>query len=553
MTPTKQINIQRALTLTGAFNFLYSCAKSCLLPFLTLYFRQLGLTPEMTGIIMGTKHLISLVWCPLASLMANFYNKRRAVVNGSLACSAAVALVLLLFPPIDLHANISLCNASNPRSAPTSMESQPQINSPTVCQPVVTVPANTSQLPQNSTAESKTSSSAVLHTTTLTLGRNKRSEIKLEQEQHIEELEFLGSLKVMDTQHQLFFLVLIAVSVWELVAAPLQWTADDGLYDYLDFADASDHYSGTGVWRLVGAACGVGGAGLLVSQLNCFIFGQTSRSAVHFLCYAGLSVLALPIASFLPIYVNKQQARANRLLKAVQLVRGSQRALLCAVTALLVGMALATVDNFLLWHMQDHNSTELHMGVCLGIACLSQAAFPLLAARLSRLLISDRVLTLATTTLALQFFYYSFLWGAWAVLPAQLFSCLSCGAFWWAVRVQGDNVATPGTERSVKRVYDALIFDLGRAMGSFAGGFVVHSCGLAWLFRAVAMVLMVWCVCLPLLQWNAPRQQRINYSRLLTADTSEASDSESEQERDWLNKAMQDNGRNNNYGRRPNY
>ncbi|XP_061605729.1 major facilitator superfamily domain-containing protein 6-like [Phyllopteryx taeniolatus] len=570
MKKTKQINIKQTLALARAFHFLYSCANSCLLPFLTLYFRQLGLTPEMTGIVMGTKHLISLVWRPMASLLAKMYNKRRVVIHGSVVCSAVVALVVIIFPPVDLQAYINTCNGSNVRSTQSPIDSHTKVSTAPASRSTMTFPADaihdrtsvaagrTSQLPvvrTNSTAEPRNSTSVEFHTTIHALVRKKKAHLKLDTGEHKEEgqLDFLSSLKMMDVQHQLFFLILITVCVWELVAAPLEWTADDGLHDYLDFADASDHYSSAGVWPLLGAACGVGGAGLLVSRLNCLIFGRTSRSVVHFLCYAGVLSLALLIAAFLPLDLNKQQGKVNRLLKAVQLVRGSQRAVLCAITALLVGVTRSAVDNFLLWQMQDHDSTELHMGVSLGFALLSQAAFPLLAVRLTRLLSSGRVLVLGAATLGLQCLYYSFLWGPWAVVPAQLLSCFSCGAFWWAVKVQSDDVATPGTERSLKRLYNALSLDLGSALGSFAGGFVVHQFGLVWLFRGVAVALMLWCICLPLLQWNAPQQYRINYSRLLAADASEASDSESEQERDWLDKAMEDDRSiNNNYGKRLN-
>ncbi|XP_077411662.1 major facilitator superfamily domain-containing protein 6-like [Vanacampus margaritifer] len=540
MKKTKQINIKQTLVLARAFHFLHSCAKSCLLPFLTLYFKQLGLAPEMTGIIMGTKHLISLLWQPLASLLARMYNKRRVVINGSVVCSAVVALVVLLFPPVDLQTHINTCNGSNVRSTPSPVEPHPQVTFPANRTSVAA--GRTSQRPvirTNSTAELKQ-----FHTTTLASVRKKKSQLKRDAEEH---KDFMSSLKGMDVQHQLFFLILITVSVWELVAAPLEWTADDGLYDYLDSANASDRYSSTGVWPLLGAACGVGGAGLLVSHLNCLIVGRTSRSAVHFFCYSAMSALALPVVAFFPLYRNKHQSKVNRLLKAVQLVRGSQRALLCAVTALLVGVTRSVVDNFLLWQMQDHGSSELHMGVSLSLASLSQAVFPLLAVRLARLLNPGRVLALGAAALGLQCLYYSFLWGPWAALPAQFVNCFSGGAFWWAVKVQSDDVATPGTERSIKRLYNVLSLHLGSALGSFAGGYVVRWCGLVWLFRGVAVALMLWCICLPLLQWNAPRQYRINYSRLLAADASEASDSESEQERDWLDKAMEDD-----YGRRLN-
>ncbi|XP_078125873.1 major facilitator superfamily domain-containing protein 6-like [Sander vitreus] len=605
MKKNKQIDVKRALALAGTFNFLCGCARACLLPFLTLYFRQLGLTPAMTGIVMGTKHLISLVWSPAASQLSKHYDKRRAVINGSLVCSAAVAVVLLLVPPADVHTQTASCNASDlslgadllrssVAPATTSTRTRPEndiapvstsgVNLPattliaTKSAPVLTsqtalnrhyddddshprlslknasVVANDSAGEPNVAPHTVSSSAAAVRSKRSSFRFFSGSEEKTTQEEKQESrLGFLGSLKVMDPQHQLFFLTLLIVSVWECASAPLEWTADDGLYEYLDFAYASDRYSSTRVWGLLGAACGVGGAGLLVSQLRCLVAYQTPRSAVHFLCYAALVALALPAAACLPLYLNKKRDRANGLFKAVQLVRGSPRAALCAVTTLLVGVAASAVDNFLLWQMQDHGSSELHMGLSLALAVLSQAAFPLLAGRVSKLLSPERVLVVGAASLGLQCFYYSFLWAPWAALPAQVLSCFSGGALWWAVKVQCAEVATPGAERSVSKLYSALSLHLGSVLGSFAGGFVVQRFGLTWLFRGAAVCVMAWCVCLPLLQWKVPRQRRINYSRLLAAGASEASDSESEQERDWLEKAMEDDRSNNNYGRRINH
>ncbi|XP_028268583.1 major facilitator superfamily domain-containing protein 6-like isoform X2 [Parambassis ranga] len=571
MNRNKQIDIKRALALAGTFRFLCSCADACLLPFLTLYFRQLGLTPAMTGIVMGARHFIALLWSPAAGLLAKVYNKRRAVIYGSVLFSVAAALLLLLVPPVkDLRTNI--CNTSEPSVGSTqglpASSTAPQTSSvwtrakeaPATSLPVTAV-TTSSVSPEENTSVMDTNLATFQPSSSLV--RKKRSEMKSEQphekvekEMEVKEeesgLDFLGSLKTMDIQHQLFFLILIIMSLWEFVSAPLEWTVDDGLYEYLDFADASDRYSGSEVWGLLGAACGVGGTGLLVSQLSCFIAAETPRSAVHFYSYAGLAALTLPMASSLPLYLNKKRGRTSGLLKAVQLVQASPRALLCAITTSLVGVAVSSVDNFLLWQMQDHGSTELHMGLSLAVARLSQAAFPLLDTFVFKLLSPGRVLAVSAACLSLQSFYYSFLWGAWAALPAQLLSCFSSGALWWAVKVQCEDVATPGVERNVRRVYTSLSLQLGSGLGSLAGGFVVQRFGLAWLFRGAAAVLLVWCLCLQLLQWKAPRQRRINYSRLLAADMSEASDSESE--RDWLDKAMEDDrSNNNNYTQRTNH
>lgn len=567
MKRNRQIDVGRALALAGVFNFLCSCARCCLLPFLTLYFREMGLTPAMTGAVLGSRHLVTLVWSPVSSLLSKHYNKRRVVISGSLVFSAAAALVLLLVPSAGEHTQPAACHTAAPGAGPTHSLGQNLLTSstgptsPSAPQQnttlSVSVPAETRSAAAltNRTEPSQQNLSVVSGpngSSAMTPVRRRRSQVTdLPDERG--EGDFLSSLKMMDSQHQLFFLMLIIVSVWELASAPLDWTADDGLYEYLDSADAADRYSSSSVWSLLGAACGVGGAGLLVSQLSCVIGEKTPRSAVHFYCYAAGAALALPAAACLPLYLNKKQDRANRLLKAVQLVRGSPRALLCAVTTLLVGVGGSAVDNFLLWQMQDHGSDPLHMGLSLALALLSQAAFPLLAGRVSRLLSPQRLLAVGAASLALQCFYYSFLWGPWAALPAQVLSCLSGGALWWAVKVQCEDVATPGAERSVSRVFSSLSLHLGRGVGSFAGGFAAQRLGLPWLFRGAAVALVLWCVCLPLLQCRAPRQRRINYSRLLAADASEGSDSESEQERDWLDKAIEDDRSNNNVGQRRNH
>ncbi|XP_047428326.1 major facilitator superfamily domain-containing protein 6-like [Mugil cephalus] len=567
MRRNRQIDVKRAVALASAFSFLWSGAKACLFPFLTLYFRQLGLSPAMTGVVVGAEHLVSLVWSPVAALLSKHYNKRRVVINVCLVSSAAVALLLLLIPHTDKNAH-GACNTSSVRVNPTQSsgdilltsrpESSPTQNKSLVSQSAVTFPATTlehtnstrvmtniSHL-ENVSVVSDASGESTTSSFSSTPVRRKRFVSEQPQQEEKEEGSFLGSLKRMDAHHQLFFMILFIVSLLEFVSAPLEWTADDGLYEYLDFADASDRHAMTELWRLLGAACGVGGAGLLVSQLSCVIVAQTSRSAVHFYCYASLAVLVLPVAAYLPLYLNKKRDKVNGLLKALQLVYASPRALLCVFTTLLVGFAGSAVENFLLWQMQDHGSSELHMGLSLALALLSQAAFPLLAARVSKLLSPGRVLIVASASLSLQCVYYSFLWGAWAALPAQVLSCFSSGALWWAVKTQCEDVATPGAERSVWRVYSSLSLHLGSGLGSVAGGFVVQRFGLAWLFRGAALVMTVWCVCLPLLQWKAPRQRRINYSRLLAADASEASDTDSDQERDWLDKAMEDDRSNNN-------
>lgn len=564
MRRNKQINVSHALALAGAFNFLVSAAKACLLPFLTLYFRHLGLTPTETGFVMGAKHLISLVWSPIASLLSKHYDKRRVLINSCLVASAIVALVIPFIPPSDVHKLSCVNNISEEKVSPTQSTKSNELTQASSMTHAnsnhasrISTDLTSSPHKEESSLTLPSSSSQSSTFTSLPVARKKRSKVQDNAngkstlaDNTNGHFDFLNSLKVMDIHHQMFFLILIAVSILTATLAPLEWTADDGLCEYLDFADASDRYTNSKTWSLIGAAFGVGGAGILVKQLSCFIATETPRSVIHFVCFAVIAILAIPVASFLPFYLNKKRTRPDGLVKGLQLVRGSVRALLCGVTLLLVGIGVSTIENFLFWEMQDNGSNELHMGVSLAFGLLCQAAFPFLERRISKILSPGRVLAISAAMLAVQCLYYSFLWGPWAVLPVQILNTFSFGALWWAVQVQCDDVATPGTERSVSRVYNALCLDTGRTLGSIIGGLAVEKIGIAWMFRGLALGLVLWCVILALLHFKAPRQRRINYSRLLAADASEASESESEQERDWLDKAMDDDRSNNNYGRR---
>ncbi|XP_073689654.1 major facilitator superfamily domain-containing protein 6-like [Garra rufa] len=526
MQKSKQWNVKGAMRLAGVFHFLHSCGSACLLPFLTLYFRHLGLSASMIGIIMASKHLLALVWRPFSSVLARHYDKRRTIVVGSLLSSALVVFALLLFPSAGIQIESGRCNTSQPDVDPTSFLERTTIASQ----------SNTTvySIDQTSVSTKQPVEVSTIGVTSNWSARGLRSLKKPEQED-VPHSEFLGSLKAMDAQHQMFFLVLIVMSLWEFMAAPLEWTADDGLYEYLDFVDATDRHNNVKLWKQLGAAFGNCAVGVLVTSLFCL-----TGTALEFYSYTAFMILTIPTAALLPIYLRKRERPTSGGFKALQLVHGNSQAILCAVTVVLMGMVSSAVSDFLLWHMQDRGATEIHMGISLALAHLSQAGFAPFAGRLSRFLkYHGWLLVIAVVTLAMQCLYYSFLWGPWVVIPAQLLAGFGTGALWWSVTSQSEDIATPGTEKTILRLFEVLSLELGAALGSLSAGFVVQKFGAQVLFQGMAVTLALWSSALAVLKWKIPRQRRINYSRLLAADT-EISESESDQEKDWLETAMED-------------
>nr|XP_005309918.2 major facilitator superfamily domain-containing protein 6-like [Chrysemys picta bellii]XP_023957435.1 major facilitator superfamily domain-containing protein 6-like [Chrysemys picta bellii]XP_042697146.1 major facilitator superfamily domain-containing protein 6-like [Chrysemys picta bellii] len=117
MSTNKQWDVNKALAVASLFHFLYSAGNACVIPFLTLYFRQLGLTAPLVGIIIGIKHLISSLWAPLCSYFAKSHSKRKVLITGSLLCSVGTGLLLTLVPPLSKDVMYKYCNISQQSSS----------------------------------------------------------------------------------------------------------------------------------------------------------------------------------------------------------------------------------------------------------------------------------------------------------------------------------------------------------------------------------------------------------------------------------------------------
>ncbi|XP_035695161.1 major facilitator superfamily domain-containing protein 6-like protein B isoform X2 [Branchiostoma floridae] len=109
MGKTKQWNVPQSLAIAKAFYFLNHAGKACLLPFLPLYFRLLGLSATQVGIICGTRAFIGLWAAPVWAKMAKKYNIRRLVILFALFMTIACTLSLTVIPPIDEDYTSKFC------------------------------------------------------------------------------------------------------------------------------------------------------------------------------------------------------------------------------------------------------------------------------------------------------------------------------------------------------------------------------------------------------------------------------------------------------------
>ncbi|XP_037665498.1 major facilitator superfamily domain-containing protein 6-like [Choloepus didactylus] len=585
MSANPQWDIPRALGVARLFHLVCGLRDACVTPFLTLYLRQLGLAAPWVGVLMGTKHLVAAFWAPFCAFLAESYQKRRALLIGSLLGSVGASLLVVLVPPLDGELVSRSCNASSggattgppPGVAPPASVTPAQDSAADPAAGAPSLPAKRSagmaeasgfnkepgdsaqgplsRLPSHlvgSGARSRTTSRVLLQPVTPGVKENPReSAVEVVNTAFPSlpggtglESPTKGTAQALDLSLEglprTFILSLASLVFWELLTAPLQQVADDSLYEYLDFVDATDRYRSLWVWGLLGMAAGTCGIAALAGHLDCFLTTSRPRGAVHFYGYSLVSTLASLVGIAFPVPIFRQREPRHKTVKALSLIGGDPRLILLAITVFLIGATASTVQNFLFWHMEDHGSGELVMSFAVALSLLGEILLYPLKTKLLKKLSRVGTVALGLSCLAGQLLYYSFLWSWWSVLPIQILGAISNGALWWAVGASIEDLATPGTERPLGAMFRGHFYGGGLSLGSFMGGFVGMHFGLPVLYWAGCVALLLWLALYLTIQSRLPQERRINYSKLLATEASDTSDSEEGTERDWLVKAMRE-------------
>uniref|UniRef100_A0A672V1S7 Major facilitator superfamily domain containing 6 like n=1 Tax=Strigops habroptila TaxID=2489341 RepID=A0A672V1S7_STRHB len=554
---SEQWDVGRALALSGLFRALQGAGRACASPFLTLYLRHLGLSAPLVGLAAGAQRLAAALCAPLCARCPRAGGRRRLLVAGAALGSVGAGLLLTLVPPAAAGTLGNDTQQPGHRAAAAAGPPPGTSSYGVLSTSAVTNAKAVSKEALKTTAGGLIASGKATLSSPAFQGSFGLTDVVEKQgrgggEGGTKTNGYLGgpsgwtppvtavNWETQEPEMPIFLMVLGAVVLWELLGTSLEWTVDESLYEFLDFVDATDGYGKLWIWSYLGASVGACSVAVVVDHLNCVFSSSITRLAVHFYGYALLVMLSLLVTIFFPIHLPKESSHVNRTGKALALLRGDGRAMLYAATVLLTGAAGAAGHNFLFWQLEDRGSGELYMGLSVAVGLLAEMLLYFFKGKLLRTFSSSTIVAISLSLLAAQLLCYSFLWTAWSVLLIQTLSAFSSGALWWVVSMTVDDIATPGTARSLHAVLQGLCHGGGASLGSFAGGFVVEHFGLAVLYRACCVCLVLWLFLFLIVQSKLPQQKKINYSRLLAADSSDGSDSDEENERDWLVKAMKD-------------
>ncbi|XP_048578820.1 major facilitator superfamily domain-containing protein 6 [Nematostella vectensis] len=524
--------LQRCLP--NAYYYLFYAALGSLLPFLTLYYRSLGLSAWQIGVLGGIRPLIALLSGPLWCFISNQYNVRKLILVASLISWVAFTLPLGFVS----HAQNANCHVGlkSYRNRTTQLVNNTADN---VKRGVDHLGMEREFIRETSMEmEAKNANDDNSHGKYLEMKKRDRRGSKVEEKdpRHIElEKPFVNSfstfgMKLNNGDYrkkrrpydfksrgypyinkrknpfvktifiELFFLVLLG----ELFQAPTD--------------DMNSHYEGTFLEHLdvlyqsvptnslcsaLGIALSAFFTGLVITFSPKFnICGEEySDYKIAFYFFGVLMTMALVVSVKFRLNYRRKRTEFD-VLGSLRLLWSAEHAQFVVVT-LVMGTFRGLLSNFLYWNTAEIGGSELVVGVTVVSQYLSDILVNMAAPALMIYAGFVGMIYCGLASYAVRFLVYSWLstpQSAWAIPSVELMHGVSNSLAWSAFILYIINYTPRSTYPVGIFIVQGLYLGVGSGIGGLLGGGMIQLVDTNVSFRVFALVSLLLCLVFVMMQ-----------------------------------------------------
>ncbi|XP_065838367.1 major facilitator superfamily domain-containing protein 6-like [Oscarella lobularis] len=427
------------------YYFIFMLGAGCIFPFLTVYFRFVGLSASQNGIVQGIRPFVNCVATPLWGMVGDKLGKVRVIwIVSTFNFIAFTAILGLIGPSSVTKAIHQGCNCTS--------------------------------------VEANFSISEVLDSFNLTLASL------------CEEVEE----NRIDAEVSKFLQLAIIVAIGEFLAAPTLALADHFAMQALGNERKGD-YGKQRLWGAVGWGLGaVGGGYVADGETPCDV-----KYTMLFIIFISVSSLGIIAAFFvcpsktLSSPVKDKEKNEKELLPFIQRFKAifsnpNIIAFLIAIWTLAMFMIL--IDNFLFWFLQDLGANQTLLGLSLAFTCMGEVPVFFISGRVIARIGHSGVVYIVFLAYALRFISYSFLSNPWIVLAIELLHGVTFALLWAVSTLYARHIAPPGLEASSLSIVSAVYWGLGRGCGGILGGIAWERYGARTTFRGAAVMAVSGCI-----------------------------------------------------------
>lgn len=195
---------------------------------------------------------------------------------------------------------------------------------------------------------------------------------------------------------------------------------------------------------------------------------------VCFYMAAGFLVLDF----FTSMFLKYQQTKmSTSILKDVGKLLVDVRIVVFLLWCICVGMCTGLMWNFLLWLVEDQanalgiGNVKTIQGVIMGVQCLGgELPFFFLSGKILKKIGHINAMSVVLVALGIRFILYSVIENPWYFIPVEFSNGITFGLFYACMASYASIVAPPGTEATMQGMVGAVFEGVGVSLGSFLAG-----------------------------------------------------------------------------------
>ncbi|KAL7882129.1 hypothetical protein AOLI_G00089780 [Acnodon oligacanthus] len=542
------MRIDSRLLISKVFYFFFYAAYGSLHPLLAVYYKQLGMSPSQSGLLVGIRYFIEFCSAPFWGVVADRFNKGKAVLLFSVFCwvvfncgigfvKPAAMTCVEKGPDAATPANMSQSGSpgnhtrhrrhltgelfSLPLLRDLSGFYRPQ-NRYRRSDNVSVLDVNTAQNFTTMLSTDRMTTASTTSTTTKTTSTKSPSSTAKSKEYII--------IYSKDQVETIFLVILLVIIIGEFFSAPAVTIVDTVTLQYL--GKHRDRYGLQRMWGSLGWGIAMLSVGICIDHTHITLIIQGAgcilpdykNYQIAFIVFGVLMTIALIISTQFRFDSREYQPDREETVEQekaeeveIPQVSGSDEVpvspesssrppfpykdlirLLCGVrygsvlfVAWFMGFGYGFVFTFLYWHLEDLKGTTTLFGVCAVLSHISELTTYFISHKLIELVGHIRVLYIGLACNTARYLYISYLQNAWIVLPMEVLQGLTHASVWAACISYLSAAVPPALRTSAQGILQGLHLGLGRGCGAMVGGVFVNYFGAAETFRGLGMASLI--------------------------------------------------------------
>ena len=414
-------DINRQYLVPKGFFFFFYASNGVLMPYLTLFFKQLQLTAGQVGVVAGMKPYIAFIFIPIWGYIADKTKRAKWIYTLAMVTFATGYFMYSLAPAE--HVCRAKSNSTRHQLEMPAHHARVK-RSKFVLDWRIIHPNRTDSIHNDISRRNDNMIPWVIDVATSKGDPQSDTNFQEKDDVHVD-------------IHAIFVYLLLVSILKTIFSCPALTIVDTITVQMLKSNDETNKYGMQRLWGSIGWGLTAFGVGAVLSLLPlCPGINDEVNYYPAFYIFTASMLLAFVIGLRLDFGGTKadrhQKSTSEDLHNGLKLLKKPQF-LYFIVTAFYVGVAMAVIRTFLFWHLKDLGGTQLLFSIISAVNCLAEVIMYFLSAWVINCLGHIGVLYLGLICYAIRLIFYSLVNNPWWVLCVEPLSGITTAAVWAAM------------------------------------------------------------------------------------------------------------------------